>query len=223
LGFLINNPIFVLKNASAAYRGQPVLHNVNLSIDAGERVVLLGRSGAGKSTLLSLLFQQRNKDSALIPQGYGLVRALSVFHNIFSGRLQCYSAAYNLRNLIWPIRSEIEKISPLAERLGLSEVLFKRAGETSGGQQQRTAVGRALYCGGSVILADEPVSAVDMTHSDAVLEAIETTFPTAILALHDVGLARRFASRILGIKEGRIIFDRKAVDMTAQDVQDLYR
>ena len=153
--------MFQLINANLGYKQSSVLTNISLKINSGERVALVGESGAGKSTLLSALQSQMKNKAALIPQDLGLVNNLSVFHNIYIGRLNSYSSVYNLLNLAWPQRREVRKIKPLVERLGLVENLFKPTGELSGGQQQRTAICRALFQGGDAIIGDEPVSAVD--------------------------------------------------------------
>ena len=108
-------------------------------------MALVGKAIAGKSTLLSALQSQMKNNAALIPQDLGLVNNLSVFHNIYIGRLNSYSSIYNLLNLAWPQKRKSGKIKPLVERLGLVENLFKPTGELSGGQQQRTAICRASF------------------------------------------------------------------------------
>ena len=96
--------LFSLRGASLGYDGKPVLHDVSLIIEAGERVALVGPSGAGKSTLLSALYQQQKARTALVPQDGALVKQLSVFHNVYIGRLHRHGAFYNLLNLIRPLR-----------------------------------------------------------------------------------------------------------------------
>lgn len=216
-------PIFDLKDANAGYNGRAVLSNVSLRIEKGERVALVGRSGAGKSTLLALLYSQRRRGSALIPQDPGLVKTLSVFHNIFMGRLHMNGAWYNLLNLARPMRTEIEKIEPIVTRLGLEDEMFTPAGELSGGQRQRTAVGRALYQQGDVVLGDEPVSAVDGHQARTVLDAIAEAYETVVLAMHDVDLALAYTDRIVGLNGGRVVMDEPSAGLTRGDLDSLYQ
>ncbi len=216
-------PIFDLKDANAGYDGRPVLSNVSLRIEKGERVALVGRSGAGKSTLLALLYRQRRQGSALIPQDPGLVKTLSVFHNIFMGRLHRNGAWYNLLNLARPMRREIEQIEPIVVRLGLEDEMFTPAGALSGGQQQRTAVGRALYQQGDVVLGDEPVSAVDGHQARTVLDAITQAHETVVLAMHDVDLALGYTDRIVGLNGGRVVMDEPSAGLTRGDLDALYK
>ena len=164
----------------------------------------------------------KNK-AALIPQDLGLVSNLSVFHNIYIGRLNSYSSIYNLLNLAWPQRREVGKIKPLVERLGLVESLFKPTGELSGGQQQRTAICRALFQGGEAIIGDEPVSAVDQNMANIIMETLTEKFTTVILAMHDVDLAIKFSTRIIGIKDSAICFDQSTINLTRTDLVFLYK
>ena len=215
--------MFQLTNANLGYKQSSVLRNISLEINEGERVALVGESGAGKSTLLAALQSQLQNEVTLIPQDLGLVNNLSVFHNIYIGRLNTYSSVYNLLNLAWPQKREVQKIKPLVERLSLVDKLFKPTGELSGGQQQRTAICRALFQGGSAIIGDEPVSAVDNHMANIIMKTLIAKFPTVVLALHDIDLAIKFSTRIIGIKDGAICFDQSTIDLTPQDLDFLYQ
>jgi phosphonate transport system ATP-binding protein len=215
--------MFQLTNANLGYKQGSVLRNISLEINEGERVALVGESGAGKSTLLAALQTQFQNKAALIPQDLGLVNNLSVFHNIYIGRLNTYSSVYNLLNLAWPQKREVEKIKPLVERLSLVDKLFKPTGELSGGQQQRTAICRALFQGGSAIIGDEPVSAVDKHMANIIMKTLIAKFTTVVLAMHDVDLAIKFSTRIIGIKDGSICFDQSTIELTRQDLDFLYK
>ena len=215
--------MFQLDNESLGYEGGIVLRDISLSISAGERVALVGESGAGKSTLLSVLQSRYRKDCTLIPQDPGLVRNLSVFHNVYMGRLNCHSTAYNLLNLVWPQRKQIDRIMPIVERLGLSEKLFTRTGELSGGQQQRTAICRALLQSGDAVLGDEPVSAADSHQARVIMDALVETFDTVVLAMHDVELALQYTSRIIGIKHSKIVLDSSTSGLKKSAIDLLYQ
>ena len=215
--------MFQLTNANLGYKQSSVLRNISLEINEGERVALVGESGAGKSTLLAALQAQMQNKAALIPQDLGLVNNLSVFHNIYIGRLNTHSSVYNLLNLAWPQKREVEKIKPLVERLSLVDKLFKPTGELSGGQQQRTAICRALFQGGSAIIGDEPVSAVDKHMANIIMKTLIAKFTTVVLAMHDVDLAIKFSTRIIGIKDGSICFDQSTIELTRQDLDFLYK
>ena len=215
--------LFSLRGASLGYDGKPVLHDVSLIIEAGERVALVGPSGAGKSTLLSALYQQQKTRTALVPQDGALVKQLSVFHNVYIGRLHRHGAFYNLLNLIRPLREPVASVTAILEPLGLTDKLFTPVGELSGGQQQRTAVARALYQGGEVLLGDEPVSAVDGVQARDVLAAIHRACPTVVLVMHDVELALEFSTRAIGLQKGRIVFDQPAATLKPGQLSGLYR
>ena len=215
--------LFKLANENLGYDGDIVLHNVSVSIAEGERIALIGESGAGKSTLLTLLQTRLKRQAALIPQDPGLVRSLTVFHNIYMGRLHLNPTWYNLLNLAWPRSKEIASIRPLAAGVGMEKKLFERAGALSGGQQQRTAVCRALFQGGELVLGDEPVSAVDSHQARHVLDALVEAFPTIVLAMHDVELALSYSSRIIGIKQGLIALDEPSAGLQTADLDFLYK
>jgi phosphonate transport system ATP-binding protein len=215
--------LFELDNASASYNKREVLSGVTLKIAEGERVALVGESGAGKSTLLALLYRQQSADSALIPQDWALVRTLSVFHNVYIGRLNRYSTWYNLRNLVRPSSREIDAIEPILESLGLADKIFAPVGELSGGQQQRAAVARALFQGSPALLGDEPVSAVDEYQARRILETIRKTHSTIVLAMHDVSLALAYTDRVIGIRNGGIVLDKPTAGLSRADLDPVYR
>lgn len=215
--------IFEMQDANIGYNGVPVLNGITLKIEKGERVALIGPSGAGKSTLLTALYGQQKARSALVPQEFALVKTLSVFHNVYMGRLNRHPGFYNLLNLIHPLARELAAVAPFLEALGLTDKRDIPVGELSGGQQQRTAVARALFQGGDVLLGDEPVSSVDPLQSREVLGAINEAYGTVVLAMHDVELALRFTDRLIGIKEGRVLFDRPTRGLTAEALDGFFQ
>lgn len=211
-----------LEGATARYNDAAVLREVSLTIPAGQRVALVGRSGAGKTTLLRLLHDRYRDAGALIPQELGLVPTLSVFHNVYMGRLNAHPTWYNLVNLVRPLDREVAAVRPWLERLGLDDKLFAPVGELSGGQRQRTAVARALIQGTGLVLGDEPVSAVDLPQAHNVLRAINARARTVVLAMHDVELALAYTDRVIGLQDGTIVVDRTSGSLSAQELAELY-
>src|SRR5262249_35213873 len=126
-------------------------------------------------------------------------------------------------NLVRPFRTHVAGVTRILESLDLADKLFTPVGELSGGQQQRTAVARALYHGGDVLLGDEPVSAVDVGPGRVVLRAIQRACPTVVLVMHDVELALEIATRVIGLRGGRIVLDRPAAGLTAEELGKLYQ
>ncbi len=208
---------------TAAYAGAAILRGVSFSIAAGERVALVGESGAGKSTLLRLIYERLAPSASLVPQELGLVQSLTVFHNVYMGRLHQRSLWRNLRNLIRPAKADVAEVLETLEPLRLEDKIFSPVGELSGGQQQRTAVGRALFHPADVLIADEPVSNVDEHQARDVLEIVERSKKTVVLAMHDRALAIAFADRLIGIRGGRIVLDASADGMKPSDLDDIYR
>ncbi len=214
--------MFQLENASVSYNGLPVLHDISLSIEEGEKVVLVGPSGAGKSTLLRKLYDLQRGRSAFIHQDYALVPQLSTFHNVYMGKLDQHGVFYNGLNLAFPQRRELEAVSPLLAALNLADKLHDRVSELSGGQQQRVAVARALHRDAEVVFGDEPVSAVDPHQSDAVLVLLRQKSHTLILAMHDVELALKHFDRIIGLRHGRVVFDASSSDVGEDRLTELF-
>ena len=211
------------RDETAAYAGTAILRGVSLSIAAGERVALVGESGAGKSTLLRLIYEHLAPIASLVPQELGLVQSLTVFHNVYMGRLHQRSLWRNLRNLIRPAKADVAEVLETLEPLRLEDKIFSPVGELSGGQQQRTAVGRALFNPADVLIADEPVSNVDEHQARHVLEIVERSKKTVVLAMHDRALAIALAHRLIGIRDGRIVLDAPADGMKPSDLDDIYR
>ena len=214
--------LFDLHQAALGYQGRTVLRDLQLQIRRGERVALLGQSGAGKTTLLRQLRMLAPDAVAWCPQSSGLVPMLSVFHNIFMGRLDQHSLFYNLLNLIRPLQTPREEIAALAAAVGLQPFLFTSVEKLSGGQQSRTALARALYQQRPVFIGDEPVSAVDEVQADQLLQQVCAQHETVVLALHDVELALRHCTRIIGLRNGVIELDQPVAECSATDLRRLY-
>ncbi len=215
----------LLDGVDLGYGGTPVLAGVRLHVAPGERVALLGRSGSGKSTLLSALHGAaagRGLRIALVPQDAALVPQLSALRNVLMGRLDDHGAWRNLRTLIRPAAPDRAAALADLDRVGLTPNADARVESLSGGQKQRVALARALHRGGDLILGDEPLSAVDPRQAQDLAALLRAAFPTAILALHDVAVARAFATRVIGLKQGVFLFDLPVDQLDASRIEALY-
>jgi len=211
-----------LQSETASYQGVKTLHDIDLQVSKGEKLALVGQSGSGKSTLIKLIYEHYPVNTALVPQDYGLVNNLSVFHNVYIGCLEKHSTFYNLVNLIRPRPDQVATVRNILVGLQLEDYLFRPVGRLSGGQKQRVAVARSLFQKGLLLLADEPVSSVDEQQSRVVLKQMLTGFSTVVLALHDIQLALAFCDRIVGLENGRIVLDSPAEALTTKDLMSLY-
>ena len=208
---------------TVGYNGTSVLRELNLTIKNGERIALVGESGSGKTTLLNLIHARLGNVASLVPQELGLVQALTVFHNVYMGRLHERSVWRNLRNLLLPLMADIGLVVPILKTLRLEDKIHSSVGELSGCQQQRTAVGRALFHTGEILIADEPVSAVDEHQAREILNSITSNKPTVVLAMHDRELAIEFSDRLIGIRDGLLVLDEDTNGMKPSDLDHLYR
>lgn len=138
------------------------------------------------------------------------------------GCLSRHTVFHNIRNLAWPSPARVAEILPLLERLGLSDKCFAAVDDLSGGQQQRVAVARALYQQASVLLADEPVSALDGPEADRVMSLLGQNFITAVITLHDVDRALRYGQRIIAIQDGELVLDERADRLTVSTLNEFY-
>ena len=240
---------FAVGKSTGAGSTIAALADIDLTVGVGERVALLGSSGAGKSTMLDVIaglveptagdievlgapitsldaraLRRHRTRVGVVRQAHGLPGRLRVIHNVNGGRLGSWSTWRSLTSLIRP--RERAAADEALERVGLPGLCDRRTDELSGGQQQRVAVARALIQEPDLILADEPVSAVDPTLSDDVLSLLgERTDRdrTLIVSLHDPALARRHVDRVIGLRHGRVVFDVAPGDLDDARLDHLYR
>ncbi|MCA6062136.1 ATP-binding cassette domain-containing protein [Thalassolituus marinus] len=214
--------LFRLQGHSVSHGRHRVLHDINLSIYAGEKVALIGPSGAGKSTLLDCLYPQQAAYTALCPQQGGLVDILSVYQNIYMGGLERHHALYNLWNLLRPRPADKAQVSELTRLLGIDDKLWHSVDKLSGGQRQRVAIGRALFRQQPIFFGDEPVSALDPTQAEAVLKMLIDRHQTLIVTLHNRRLALTHFNRVIALRDGFIHYDGAAADLSEQQLDALY-
>jgi phosphonate transport system ATP-binding protein len=215
-------PGFDLTGLTASFSGKRVIGPLSLNVNPGDKIALVGKSGAGKSTLIRLIHERVNRDSSLIPQDLGLVNALSVFHNVFMGQLDKHSTWYNAITLARPFSKDRAAVHTLLQSLEMTEKLWTPTASLSGGQRQRVAIARALYRNAPVLLADEPVSALDGPMANSVMAHLRDRFSTSIIALHDVDLALNYCTRIVGIYDGQIALDQPSENLAVSDIMSLY-
>ena len=213
---------FELTGLTASFGGKRVIGPLSLRVQQGEKVALVGKSGAGKSTLIRLIHERVDRESSLVPQDLGLVNALPVFHNVFMGQLDKHSAWYSVVTLIRPFFRDREKVREILEALGMPEKLWMPAASLSGGQRQRVAIARALYRNTPMLLADEPISALDGPMAHLVMELLRQRFDTSVIALHDVEMALKYCNRIVGIQDGQVALDEASDRLKAADIMFLY-
>ncbi|WP_179380703.1 ATP-binding cassette domain-containing protein [Jannaschia marina] len=211
-----------LRSETLGWGAEAVLRDVTLTVRAGDCVALMGRSGAGKSTLLRALRERAAGRVAEVAQDHGLVDALSVFHNVWMGRLTDHGTARNLRTLVRPSAAERAEVEAVLARVGLDGLQRRSVGALSGGQRQRVALARAMLRGGAVVFADEPVSSLDPAQGDALLQSLIGQFETSVMVLHDVGQARRVASRVVGLKGGTVALDAPVAGLDVARLMELY-
>lgn len=245
------NGLLSISGLYKEYRsGEPVLKNINLDIDASGVTAIIGPSGTGKSTLIRCInrlidptsgkINFRGEDLAqltgrslrearchigMVFQEYNLVERLTVIENVLCGKLG--------RLPIWrPLLrkfsdQDIARAFELIDSVGLSQdFASRRADALSGGQRQRVGIARALMQDPSLILADEPTSSLDPKTSVEIMELLdqvskERVVPV-IVNIHNVDLARRFASRIIGMSAGRVVFDGTPGDLHDSHLNEIY-
>lgn len=219
--------VIKLNSVSVAYELTNALNDINFEIISGEKIALIGPSGAGKTTLLQKIYtsilNNSGKEPGFIHQDFALIEQLSVFHNVYMGKLDCFSLLKNLRNFLIPAKEMIAAIKPILIQLGLTEKIFIKAGELSGGEKQRLAIARCMFKHSDVILADEPVASVDHQHAKIILQNLLQAAPTVVISIHSTDLAMSLFTRIVALKKGCIVYDGRPEGLSEQQVFELFQ
>ncbi|MED0649299.1 phosphonate ABC transporter ATP-binding protein [Aeribacillus pallidus] len=225
------------------------LENIDLKIEKGEFVVIVGLSGAGKSTLLRSInrlheissgeitidgksitkakgkeLRRIRRDIGTIFQNFNLVKRSTVLRNVLSGRVGYHST---LRTVLgWFPKEDVDLAMNALERMNILEKAYTRSDQLSGGQQQRVSIARALAQKAKIILADEPVASLDPLTTKQVMDDLKKINQelgiTLVVNLHSVDLARQYATRIIGLKAGQIVFDGSAREATDKRFSEIY-
>ena len=227
----------------------PALKRLNLEVQAGEQIAVIGPSGAGKTTLLQLLacalrpesgtllldgqnpwdlparrLQQVRGTLFLAPQVPPLPPRQRVVTSVLAGRLPQQGLWQSLRSLLYP--TGIAQADAALARFDLSDKLFARVDRLSGGERQRVGLARALLSQARLLLVDEPLSALDPSRAAQAIATLTASArdsgATLVATLHDVPMALQNFPRIVGLREGRLAFDLPAPLVTPQLLQELY-
>ena len=238
-----------VRNVTRMFGQKAAVDNISFTVDRSAFVGIIGRSGAGKSTFLrmmnrltdatsgSLEFEGRNVltlkghdmrawqgQCAMIFQQFNLVPRMDVASNVMHGVLNRRSTLATMFNL-WS-EADITKALSILDRLGIAEQAPKRAEALSGGQQQRVAIARALMQDPKVILADEPIASLDPMNAQIVMDTLRKIHDEdgrmVIANLHTLDTARRYCDRVIGMRDGRIVFDGTPDQLTTGVARDIY-
>ena len=236
--------MITFKNVSKQYAGnRGALDCIDLTIKQGSMVSIIGPSGAGKTTFIrcvnrlidctagtveidgeilqkmnSRRLKQLRRNIGMIFQNYNLVERLTVLENTLHG---CLGALPLYRSLfgLYPQEAKDQALAILKE-LGLSDYLYQRCADLSGGQKQRTGIARALMQNPEILLCDEPISSLDPQSAQDILDYIEkivkTRNLTCIMNLHHVEYAKRYSDRIIGLRDGRLVFDGRPEELSEE-------
>jgi phosphonate transport system ATP-binding protein len=235
------------KNITKHFERKIALSSLSFSIKQGELVALIGPSGAGKTTLLNsiaglvplksgellidsqpLVNYNRKKFAqklGVIRQQFDLIGPLAVIHNVLAGKLSDWGLIKSLVSLLVP--QEKEAALKALDRVGLGDKLYEITATLSGGEQQRVAMARLMVQNPEIILADEPVASLDPARADDVLSILTTIVSeekqTLVASLHSVEYARKYFTRIISLKDGKIFFDLPTEKVSDELLNQLYQ
>ena len=229
--------------------GTRALTDVTFALGSGEFAVIVGRSGAGKSTLLRCMnslteptsgevrvegrsvtglsgneLRAARKEMGFVFQQFNLVKRITALNNVLCGMLATMPTARSIFRRF--TREEQFAALDCLEKVGLADKAHQRADTLSGGQMQRVAIARVLAQRPKAVLADEPVASLDPESARTVMDTLRFLATEERIAvfcnLHQVNLAARYADRTLGMREGRLVLDRKSGRMEHDEVRDVY-
>ncbi len=243
-------PLLAVEGLTKVYpTGKKALSGIDVVIDQPQLVAVIGSSGAGKSTFIRCInrlveptagrillngedivaldrkgLRAARRRIGMIFQEYNLVERLSVMQNVLSGRLGYVGLLASLRYRFPP--QDIQAAFALLDRVGLDGYHNQRADALSGGQRQRVGIARALMQRPDLLLLDEPTASLDPKTSRQIMrlvrELVAERQTPAIINIHDVTLARAYADRIIGLRDGIVVFDAEASALTETALTEIY-
>ncbi len=243
-----SKPLVVATGIAKSYPRVRALAPLSFTIQPGERVALAGPSGSGKTTLLYLLAgvvqpdegrlfindrplahlppgKELSKLVGIIHQQYDLVPQLPVIHNVLAGRLGQWGLIRSLASLVWPQERHLAEL--VLTQLGIADKIHERTSHhLSGGEQQRVAIARLMVQSPQVVLADEPVASLDPARAEEMLRLLTDLTvrvgKTLVISLHSPYLIRKYCSRVIGLRNGRMVLDLPASESTESVLDRLY-
>ena len=242
--------MIVFDHVSKTYpNGYQALKDINLTIEQGEFVAIIGLSGAGKSTLIRTInrmhditdgtltvdgvnvmelkggrLRQFRQNIGMIFQSFNLVTRTTVIKNVLTSRVPELPFWRALLGA-YPKKDKLEALEAL-DKVGILDKAFVRADQLSGGQQQRVALARTLAQNPKIILADEPVASLDPVTAKQVMDdfrRINREMNISVLInIHHVDLALQYADRVIGIKAGEVVYDGPASEVNEAVLAEVY-
>jgi len=242
--------LLVIQQLKKAYDGKNfVLKDINMEVKQGEFIAIIGSSGAGKSTFIRCInrltdpssgkiifdsvdvvalrrgsLKQLRSKIGMIFQHFNLIDSSTVLSNVLHGTLGQVSFLKSLLGLY--TKKQRQLAISLLKAVGLESYKYQKAGSLSGGQMQRVGICRALMQNPQLLLADEPIASLDPVSAKLVMDHLQKITKerglTCIVNLHQVEFAKRYATRILGLKDGEIVFDGNAAALTNEMIAYIY-
>ena len=244
----MNSEKLEVKNLIFNYGEKNILNDISFEVPNGDFVAIVGKSGAGKSTLLRCLnllnkpqsgeiiitgenivqfnrtrLKRIRRDIAFIFQDYNVLDNLYTVENVLTPYLVKKSV---LGLLLGYTKKEYNEGVDFLKQVGLEDEAFKKSKYLSGGQKQRVAIAKALAQNPKILLADEPVSSLDEKNTTLIMDTFkklnEENGITVLINLHDVNLAKKYSTKILGLKDGKVLFYKDSEKVTKDEFEELY-
>ena len=244
----MNSEKLEVKNLIFNYGVKNILNDISFEVPNGDFVAIVGKSGAGKSTLLRCLnllnkpqsgeiiitgenivqfnrtrLKRIRRDIAFIFQDYNVLDNLYTVENVLTPYLVKKST---LGLLLGYTKKEYNEGVDFLKQVGLEDEAFKKSKYLSGGQKQRVAIAKALAQNPKILLADEPVSSLDEKNTTLIMDTFkklnEENGITVLINLHDVNLAKKYSTKILGLKDGKVLFYKDSEKVTKDEFEELY-